>query len=31
MSEQVSTELLKVMNEIADNETVIAKIDASIF
>ena len=31
MSEQVSIELLKVMNEIADNETVIAKIDASIF
>jgi len=31
MSEQVSTELLKAMNEIADNETTSAKIDAAIF
>ena len=31
MSEQVSEELLKAMNEISDNETKIAKIDASLF
>ena len=31
MSEQVSAELLKAMNEIADNETKISKIQASIF
>lgn len=31
MSEQISTELLKVMNEIADNEATSTKIDASIF
>ena len=31
MSEQISQELLKIMNEIADNETTIAKIEASIF
>lgn len=31
MSEQVSAELLKVMNEIADNEATASKIDASIF
>lgn len=31
MSEQISTELLKAMNDIADNETTAAKIDAAIF
>ena len=31
MSEQISQELLKIMNEIANNEATIAKIDASIF
>ena len=31
MSEQISTEILKAMNEIADNENTAAKIDASIF
>lgn len=31
MSDKISTELLKVMNEIADNEATIAKIEASIF
>lgn len=31
MSEKVSIELLKAMNEIADNETKISKIQASIF
>lgn len=31
MSENVSQELLKAMNEIADNETKIYKIEASIF
>ena len=31
MSEKISTELLKAMNEIADNETKIYKIEASIF
>ena len=31
MSEQISTELLDVMNEIVNNEAIIFKIDASIF
>lgn len=31
MSEQISKELLKVMNEITDNENAYSKIDASIF
>ena len=31
MSEQINTELLDVMNEIANNEAIIFKIDASIF
>ena len=31
MSEQISQELLKIMNEVVDNETTIAKIEASIF
>lgn len=31
MSEQISQELLKIMNEMANNEATIAKIDASIF
>lgn len=31
MSEKISTELLKVMNEIVNNETTASKIDASIF
>ncbi|MBR2290234.1 MAG: hypothetical protein IJ867_06585 [Clostridia bacterium] len=31
MGEQVSTELLKILNDMANNETTAAKIDASIF
>ena len=31
MSEQVSKDLLKIMNEVADNDATIAKIDASMF
>lgn len=31
MSKEVSNELLKVMNDIAENQSTIAKIDASIF
>ena len=31
MSEQSSIELLNIMNQMTDNETAIAKIDASIF
>ena len=31
MNEQISKELLQLMNEISDNENIIYKIDASIF
>lgn len=31
MSEQISKELLKIMNEITENDSTIAKIEASIF
>ena len=31
MSEQISKELLKIMNSISDMENTISKIDAAIF